>query len=262
MTKALRGSKGVTLVELMVALVISAVLVGALFRTFSAQQKAYNIQEQVVDMQQNARLAISKAIRAIRTAGFGGLSTNKNLLLAMGGHTSAVTIDDPNKITVIGAYRPLRDDDTKEPITVTEAAGKMIILSHPTDEFDNYDFICIGGLFSYVIQGPKPRGEVSVLTLDREPTYDLKGEYVYKIEALTYNLAKIAEIADSIENVQFQYLDENGNPTGAADNVRMVKLTVTAKTKEKDPDYNGVDGYRRRVFTSNIQLRNIGIGFP
>jgi hypothetical protein len=133
-----------------------------------------------------------------------------------------------------------KDDDTKEPITVTEAGGKTIILSHPTDEFDDYDFICIGGLFSYVLQGPKPRGKVSVLTLDREPTYDLKGEYVYKIESLTYDLAKIAEIADSIENVQFQYLDENGNPAGTPDNVRMVKLTVTARTKEKDPDYNGV----------------------
>jgi type IV pilus assembly protein PilW len=258
MTKVLKGFKGVTLVELMVALVISAILIAALFRTFIAQQKAYTIQEQVVDMQQNARLAISKTIRDIRMVGFGNVG--RAVLSAMG-RTSAVTMNGDN-ITVLGAYQQLRDDDTREPITVTEAAGKMIILSHPTDEFDNYDFICIGGLFSYVIQGPKPRGEVSVLTLDREPTYDLKGEYVYKIEALTYDLAKIAEIADSIENVQFQYLDENGNPTGAADNVRMVKLTVTAKTKEKDPDYNGVDGYRRRVFTSNIQLRNIGIGFP
>jgi type IV pilus assembly protein PilW len=71
MTKVLRGSKGVSLVELMVALVISAILIAALYRTFIAQQKAYNIQEQVVDMQQNARLAISKTIRDIRMAGFG-----------------------------------------------------------------------------------------------------------------------------------------------------------------------------------------------
>jgi prepilin-type N-terminal cleavage/methylation domain-containing protein len=262
MTRVLKGSEGVSLVELMVALVISAILIAALFRTFIAQQKAYNIQEQVVDMQQNARLAISKTIRDIRMVGFGNVG--RAVLSAMG-RTSPITMNGDN-ITVLGAYQQLKDDDTKEPITVTEAAGKMIILSHPTDKFDDYDFICIGGLFSYVLQGPKPRGEVSVLTLDREPTYDLKGEYVYKIEALTYSLDAIRDRdlveRDTIESVQFGYFDENGNPTGTADNVRMVKLTVTAKTKEKDPDYNGVDGYRRRVFTSNIQLRNIGIGFP
>ncbi len=260
MTKVLKGSKGFSLVELMVALVISAILIVALFRTFIAQQKAYNIQEQVVDMQQNARLAISKTIRDIRMAGFGNL--RPGVLSAMG-RASAVTIDDPKEITVIGGLRPLVDPDTKEPITVTEAGGKTIILNHPTDEFDSYDFICIGGLFSYVIQGPKPRGKVDVLTLDRVP-YDPKGEYIYKIEALTYTLDAIRDLAerDIIESVQFGYFDENGNPTGTADNVRMVKLTVTAKTKEKDPDYKGADGYRRRVFTSNIQLRNIGIGLP
>jgi len=259
MTRVLKGSKGVTLVELMVALVISAVLIAALYRTFIAQQKAYNIQEQVVDMQQNARLAISKMIRDIRMAGFGNV--RPAVLAAMPGTpTNTFTMNGDN-ITVIGAYRPLRDDDTKEPITVTEAGGKTIILSHPTDEFDDYDFICIGGLFSYVIQGTKPRGKVNVLTLDRVP-YDPKGEYIYKIEPLTYDRETDPDLKDIIESVQFGYFDENGNPTGTADNVRMVKLTVTAKTKEKDPDYKGVDGYRRRVFTSNIQLRNIGIGFP
>ena len=253
MTKVLKISKGVTLIELMVALVISAILIAVLYRTFIAQQKTYTVQEQVVDMQQNARLAINKLIRDIRMAGFG----NVGRVLPTMGHANPLTMNADN-ITIIGAFRHLVDPETKEPITVAETAGNTITLSHPTDEFDNYDFICIGGLFSYIIQGPKPRGKVNVLTLDRKPK-DPKGEYIYRIEALTYNLATIANLADSVESLQFGYLDENGEPTGTADNVRMVRLVVTARTKDPDPNYKGVDGYRRRVITSNIQLRNIGL---
>jgi prepilin-type N-terminal cleavage/methylation domain-containing protein len=256
MTKVRRGSKGITLVELMVALVISAILIGALHQTFIRQQKVYHIQEQVVDMQQNARLAIKKMIRDVRMAGGGNLGP----ALSHMGLTGAFTMD-PDKITVYGAYRELRDPDTNEPITVTESAGNMITLSHSTDEFDNYDYLCIGGLFSYVIQGPKPRGEVSVLTLDRKPQ-DPKGEYIYKVEKFIYDLDTLKTHADGIEGVGLGYLDENGAPTATAGNVRIVNLTVTAKTKDADPDYKGVDGYRRRVFRSNIQLRNVGTGLP
>jgi prepilin-type N-terminal cleavage/methylation domain-containing protein len=250
-----KESKGVTLIELMVALVLTAVLIAGLYQTFNNQQKTYTVQEQVVDMQQNARLAISKLMRDIRMVGFGNV---RPAVLAAMGHTEKFTMNGDN-ITVIGGYRQLRDEDTQEPITVTESGGNTIILSHSTDEFDNYDFICIGGLRSYIIQGPKPRGKVNVLTLDREPK-DPKGAYIYKIEALTYNLANLVDVADSIEGVSFGYLDENGDPTGTAANVRIVRLSVTAKTKDADPDYEGADGYRRRVITSNIQLRNIGIG--
>jgi hypothetical protein len=177
----------------------------------------------------------------------------------MAGAPTNVFTMNGDGITVIGGYRQLRDEDTQEPITVTESGGNTIILSHSTNEFDNYDFICIGGLFSYIIQGLKPRGKVNVLTLDREPQ-DPKGAYIYKIEARTYDLGSLVHVADSIESVQFGYLDENGDPTGTAANVRMVRLSVTAKTKDADPDYEGGDGYRRRVIRSNIQLRNIGIG--
>ena len=45
MTKMLRGSKGVSLIELLVALVVSAILIAGLYRTFIGQQKTYTVQE-------------------------------------------------------------------------------------------------------------------------------------------------------------------------------------------------------------------------
>lgn len=256
MTKVLKGSQGVSLVELMVALVISTILIAALYRTFIGQQKTYRVQEEVVDMQQNARLAINKMIRDIRMAGFGRVNSNRELLSAMG-RTNAFTMN-ANDITIIGGFRQLTDDTTKAPITVTGTSGNTITLSHSTNEFNNYDYICVGGVDSFIVQGAKPRGTVNVLTLDRMP-YNPVGNYIYKVEALTYNLTSLLDLADSIEGVQLQYMDGNGNPTATAADVRMVRLAVTARTHDADPDYKDGGGYRRRVITSNIQMRNIGI---
>ena len=70
----LRNKGGLTLIELMIALVICALVVGATYRTFINQQKTYTIQDNVVDMQQSARFAIGRMTREIRTAGFGGVA--------------------------------------------------------------------------------------------------------------------------------------------------------------------------------------------
>jgi prepilin-type N-terminal cleavage/methylation domain-containing protein len=68
-----KKAKGVTLIELLIALVISAILTGGIYRTFIHQQKSYTAQEQVADMQQNVRVAINRMMREIRMTGFGNI---------------------------------------------------------------------------------------------------------------------------------------------------------------------------------------------
>jgi type IV pilus assembly protein PilW len=62
--------RGASLLELLVALLMSGMLGGILYQTFLAQQLAYETQEQVVDMQQNLRGAIEQMTREIRMAGY------------------------------------------------------------------------------------------------------------------------------------------------------------------------------------------------
>jgi prepilin-type N-terminal cleavage/methylation domain-containing protein len=64
------NEKGITLIELMVALVISAIIIAAIYRLFVAQTRAYTTQEQVADIQQNVRNAMELLIRDIRMAGY------------------------------------------------------------------------------------------------------------------------------------------------------------------------------------------------
>jgi prepilin-type N-terminal cleavage/methylation domain-containing protein len=64
------SEKGVTLIELMVALVICGIIVAAIYRLFVAQTRAYTVQDQVAEVQQNVRNAMELIVRDIRMAGF------------------------------------------------------------------------------------------------------------------------------------------------------------------------------------------------
>jgi len=62
--------KGVTLIELLVALVISGIIIAAIYRMFVAQTRAYTVQDQVSDVQQNVRNAMERIARDLMMAGF------------------------------------------------------------------------------------------------------------------------------------------------------------------------------------------------
>lgn len=62
--------KGITLIELLVALVICGMVVAGIYRVFVAQSKAYTIQDQVVEVQQSVRSAMEILLRDLRMTGF------------------------------------------------------------------------------------------------------------------------------------------------------------------------------------------------
>lgn len=64
------NKRGVTLIELLVGLVISAVIVAGVYRVFITQTRTYAVQEQVVEVQQNIRGAMELMLRDIRMAGY------------------------------------------------------------------------------------------------------------------------------------------------------------------------------------------------
>lgn len=62
--------KGLTLIELLVALVICAVVIGAIYRLFVAQTRAYTVQDQVAEVQQSVRSAMELLLRDLRMTGY------------------------------------------------------------------------------------------------------------------------------------------------------------------------------------------------
>jgi len=76
------NEKGITLIELLVALVICGVVIAGVYRVFVAQSKAYTVQDQVVEVQQGIRSAMEILIRDLRMAGFDSDGTTSKISIA------------------------------------------------------------------------------------------------------------------------------------------------------------------------------------
>ncbi len=76
------GTKGVTLIELLIVLVMSAFVIAGIYRLFIAQTRAYTVQDQVVEVQQSIRSAMEILLRDLRMAGFDSDSVGSKIIIA------------------------------------------------------------------------------------------------------------------------------------------------------------------------------------
>lgn len=262
-----KQDRGVTLIELLVVLVMSGILIGALYRVFISQQKSYTVQEQVSDMQQNIRAAMDRMSTEIRMAGYG----SKNLDAfggSINGFTGIIKPEGNSKLTIIMAFEVgLLLNDPK----VDKGSYKLNVAN--AGEFDNNKkkYLCISGDNNYVVGSVF--GNTITLTTPLKEGH-LKGEPVFLVKAITYDLGTINDgkpvlrrnentggevepLADNIESLQFTYFDANDNVTPNLPLIRKIRVTVTARTDRVDPEYQGSDGYRNRSLFSDVMVRNM-----
>jgi len=64
------NNRGFTLIELLIAMAVGLIVLGAVYSVFIIQNKTYKVQEQIAEMQQNARAAMDMMTREIRMAGY------------------------------------------------------------------------------------------------------------------------------------------------------------------------------------------------
>lgn len=270
-----RKNTGITLIELLIALVISSILLGALYQTFIRQQKTYAIQEQVVETQQNVRVAIDRMSRELRMAGYGGKILT--VFVNVNGFSNIITpVDNANnignnddKITIILA-------DQVGVLTSNALKGSTTLSVTNADKFNNEKkkYLNLNGQNNYVVSGVS--GSTITLTTALAEEH-LANEPVNLVKAITYDLGlsfgkptlrrdentspapNPQPLAENIENLQFVYYDANGNITTTSADIRMIKVTVTARTSMSDPELGSGGGYRRRELTTSIQVRNMGL---
>ncbi len=81
-THSIFKQKGITLIELLITLVISGMVIAGTYRIFVAQSKAYTVQDQVVEVQQNTRSAMEILLRDLRMTGFDSDDINSKITIA------------------------------------------------------------------------------------------------------------------------------------------------------------------------------------
>jgi prepilin-type N-terminal cleavage/methylation domain-containing protein len=276
MDAILKKNKGLTLIELLVALVISGFLLAAVYRTFIGQQKTFVVQEQVVDMQQNVRTAISRMMAELRMSGFGNVSMVLPVTFTTGTFNNVLNLNTPTAgaltiVSAVGGTSTLTNEggigQTQVVVsTLTDAQGNALF------DTGNRKYISIGGLDSHMITSID--SGTKTITLNGPLTfYHPIGTPVYTIRALSYQVDGSRTLlrdenmgggaqpqADNIENLQFVYLQADGmTQTANPLDIRIIRLSLTARTERQDPDLDNGDGYRRRQIVSNIHLRNMGI---
>jgi len=283
-------AKGVTLVELMIALAISSILIAGIYRVLIHHERIHATHEQIADMQQNLRVAITRMIREIRMAGFGGknenLSGDSDFISVFGNvngyehvihPADGVSVDGihHDQITVMAAYEEI--GILESAVNPGDTSLSLNYLGNRRFDTESKRYLCLNGRDNYVVGGVNG----DIITLQDEPIEESHsaGESVFLVTAVTYGLRMDSKhkipvlfrnentgggrqtVAENIESLQFRYRlsgDAEGmvdSPTNPKD-IRGVEVTLTARTLMKYPQAKG-DGFLRRSGTAFVNVRNL-----
>lgn len=79
--KITNDSKGITIIELLIAFVIFSMLIAGIYRFFVVQGRAYSVQDHVVETQQNIRSSMEILLRDLRMAGYDDDSLGSQIIV-------------------------------------------------------------------------------------------------------------------------------------------------------------------------------------
>lgn len=214
------GQPGFTLVELMIALLIGGIVLAAIMTSFRGQHATYLSQDQVVEMQQNIRVAMNVMARDIRYAGF---DPNENL----GAKISTAKEDEL-------VFSRARDDD------------------HEQLEFIRYQLYTAysGTDRARSALGLSRNDSLAGLTNMAVAEHIEKLEFYYIMDG-SRSLNPASSELDEIQGVEISMLAR------AANEDRRYTDTKTYETASgvKLGPYN--DGYRRRLHIFSVNFRNM-----
>lgn len=262
--------EGATLLEVMIALFLGGLVTAAVFEIYVTQHKNWNIQDDVVQIQQNARAAIDELTRFTRMAGC-------QLPLGLDG----IEAFDTNPDTIIvnfsesGCMAPIEHD-------MANASSTL--------RLDGHDLSCFkDGQLAYIFHPDSGGGEFFYITnidsLTDQITHDTVLSQAYSKDAIVMDLQRAkffidrsdtlhpdlmvqlpyrpaVVYAENIENLQIRYVMKNGSivdvPVIPGD-VRAVEISLVGRSDRADQDMPDDESYRRRTYTSIVNLRNLDI---
>lgn len=244
------NQKGITLIELMVAMAIAGIVAAAMFAFQQSQTRSYVTQDALVDMQQNARAAMHFMTSELRMAGLDPRGT------------AGAGIEEAS-VNMIRFSMDVTDGSNGNGFGNDEnITDNHIIPNFGTSSGDTNER---GEHIKYeLING-------NLVRTDHNPSLSS------------------SDIARNLDALNFVYIDANGNPiatdasgeipAGALDNIRSIQITIIARSGRDAPGFmfrhvdDGVyenqqgdilldlsgnsDSFRRILVSKEIRLRNM-----
>ena len=177
----LKKKEGFTLTELMVSMAIGMVMLAAVTTTFMLQTKTYNAQQQINEMEQNARGVLDVITRELKMAGykpnggsFSGVTYSTTQLMiqtdldASGGISTSATANE--QITY--AY-----DSTNKQITRAVGTGGALVLA---DNITAFTFSYLDSTGASTTTSANIRQvsiSITARTANPDPNYTSNGGY-------------------------------------------------------------------------------------
>jgi type IV pilus assembly protein PilW len=177
----LKKTEGFTLTELMVSMAIGMVMLAAVTTTFMLQTKTYNAQQQINEMEQNARGVLDVITRELKMAGykpnggsFSGVTYSTTQLMiqtdldASGGISTSTTANE--EITY--AY-----DSTNKQITRAVGTGSALVLA---DNITAFTFSYLDSTGASTTTSANIRQvsiSITARTANPDPNYTSNGGY-------------------------------------------------------------------------------------
>ncbi len=265
-----RKEKGFTIIELLIALLITGILVTAGYGVYINQHEGWIIQEQVSSMQQNARAAMHELETKIRMAGYklpGGIEP----IYAQNTNPDTITIIFKSEMGCDATI----EHDMPQPSSELRCDGHDVSCFKVDTWAYIYDPFADTGEFFYITQVQTGSSHIQHNTMDLSRCYpqgsivsymDMFKFYIDQTDTNHPNLMEqhVLETpqvyAENIEDLQFRYGLANGvyvDVPPAASVVREVVISLVARTDKKDLQFAGE--YRRRSLTSDVKIRNLGL---
>lgn len=267
----LLSNSGVSILEVLIALLITSIITVAILRLYVTQHKNYMVQDDISDIQQNVRSSLDELSRQIRLAGYA-------LPLGLEG----IEAFDTNPDTIIITYK----DGTCDTYLSAPMPQPSAELKCGTDVSCFYD-----GQWVFIYDADSAKGEWFQITEVQSAALHIQHNTMtlsrkYDANALILALTQIKFFidnttepdhpklmvqlmgkdpqvyAENISDLQFSYRMKNGNledePT-LAENIREVQIEVNGHSNQPEVDEAGEEHFRNRSFSTSVYLRNIGI---
>ena len=266
-----RKEKGFTIIELLIALLITGILVTAGYGVYINQHEGWIIQEQVTTMQQNVRAGMHELETKIRMAGYKLPGRLLEPIYAKNTNPDTIIVVFKNEMGCDATI----EHDMPTPSSELRCDGHDVSCFHDDTWAYIYDPFADTGEFFFITWVQTGSSHIQHNTMDLSRRYpqgsivsyiDMFRFYIDQTDTNHPNLMEqhVLETplvyAENIEDLQFQYGLANGvyvDVPPAASVVREVLISLVARTDKKDLQFAGE--YRRRSLTSDVKIRNLGL---